>query len=88
MEGVKAFILSMKRESQNKAYTVSPTKNMKNLPSTIKRFTLICMCWLMECVIIFNTVKDLNLHTHILGTPASMYIRSFIHTNHTLHSKV
>jgi len=40
MEGVQAFILSMKRESQNKAYTESPTKNIGNLPSTIKRFML------------------------------------------------
>jgi len=40
MEGVQAFILSMKRESQNKAYTESPTKNIENLSSTIKRFTL------------------------------------------------
>jgi len=40
MEGVQAFILSMKRESQNKAYTESPTKNIRNLPSTIKKFML------------------------------------------------
>jgi len=40
IEGVQAFILSMKRESQNKEYTESPTKNIRNLPSTIKRFTL------------------------------------------------
>jgi len=40
MEGVQAFILSMKRESLNKAYTETPTKNIGNLPRTIKRFTL------------------------------------------------
>jgi len=33
MEGVQAFILSMKRDSQNKAYMESPTKNLGNLPS-------------------------------------------------------
>jgi len=31
MEGVKAFILSMKRELQNKAHTESPAKNIRNL---------------------------------------------------------
>jgi len=30
MEGIPAFILSLKKESQNKAYTESPTKNMRN----------------------------------------------------------
>jgi len=40
MEGIRAFILSVKRESENKAYTESPTKNIGNLPSTIKSITL------------------------------------------------
>jgi len=45
MEGVQAFILSMKRESLNKAYTETPTKNIGNLPRTIKRFTLYLSQW-------------------------------------------
>jgi len=41
MEGVRAFILSLKRESHNKAYTESPTKNIRNLPSTYQEIYVI-----------------------------------------------
>jgi len=48
MEGVQAFILSMKANHRTNTYTESPTKNIGNLPSTIKRFTLLlfkyCNC--------------------------------------------